>query len=372
MKHGRRRFGLILALCAALLALYLAFWPVPIRPVAWQAPLPPPTEQYPQNGRLRDLERLADGVGVGPEGLAIDTQGRLYAGYEDGRVMRFDLNGEHGEVLADTGGRPLGISVGAKGVFVADAMRGLLQIEDGGAVKVLSTGADGVPFRFVDDVDQSAADPYVYFSDASARFGYRQAMADVLEHGDSGRLLRYDLQTGETRTLLRGLHFANGVAVGPRGEYVLVSEMAAYRVLRYWIKGERAGQHEVFVDNLPGFPDNLSIDHDHGCVWLALYAPRLPQLDAMAAHPGLRTLLYRVPTFLWPKLRPRSWALSFDFNGRLLQNLQYEAPPEQIHVHPAYGPVTSVVHYGGTLYFGSVADTAIGRLAMPTAAPHAP
>lgn len=58
--------------------------------------------------------------------------------------MRFDLSGEHGELLADTGGRPLGISVGAKGVFVADANCGLLQIADGGAVKVLSRGADGI------------------------------------------------------------------------------------------------------------------------------------------------------------------------------------------------------------------------------------
>lgn len=65
MKRGRRRFGPTLGLAAALLVAYPAFWPVPIRPVAWQAPLPPPTEQYPQNGRLCDLERLADGVGIG-------------------------------------------------------------------------------------------------------------------------------------------------------------------------------------------------------------------------------------------------------------------------------------------------------------------
>src|SRR3546814_6335513 len=57
--------------------------------------------------------------------------------------MRCDEDGAHPVLLANTGGRPLGISVGDKGVFVADARRGLLQIKADGSVVVLSTGADG-------------------------------------------------------------------------------------------------------------------------------------------------------------------------------------------------------------------------------------
>ena len=33
-----RRLGAVFLACAALLALYLAAWPVPVDPVAWQAP----------------------------------------------------------------------------------------------------------------------------------------------------------------------------------------------------------------------------------------------------------------------------------------------------------------------------------------------
>ena len=39
------------------------------------------------------------------------------------------------------------------------------------------------------------------------------------------------------------LLFANGVAVGPDDAYVLVNETAAYRVMRYWLKGEKAGDN---------------------------------------------------------------------------------------------------------------------------------
>lgn len=357
-----KRFGILLVI-VAVIAAYLLFWPVPFVPVVWKPAAAPSAEAYPDNDQLRNIERLADGFGTGPEGITLDAQGQIYVGYADGRVMRFDGDGANPALLANTGGRPLGISVGSKGVFVADARKGLLQIKDDGSVVVLSTGADGIPFRFVDDVAQSPVDPYLYFTDASARFGIDQLMADVFEHGDTGRVLRYDPATGQTKTLMRGLHFANGIAVGPGASYLLVSETNEYRIWRYWLKGVKAGQQEIFADNLPGFPDNLSISGDH--VWQALYAPRKSALDAIADRPRLRKLAYRLPAFLQPKPALRSWVLSFDFNGKLVRDLQYGGDPADSDAPKPYGPITSVRELGGTLYFGSLSDNAIGRLALP-------
>lgn len=360
-----KRLGILLAV-TLVIAAYLLFWPVPFAPVVWKPAAAPPADAYPDNDQLRNIERLADGVGTGPEGIALDAKGRIYAGYADGRVMRFDSDGAHGEQLANTGGRPLGISVGDKGVFVADARKGLLQIKEDGSVVVLSTGADGQPFRFVDDVAQSPVDPYLYFTDASARFGIDQLMADVFEHGDTGRLLRYDPATGETSTLMRGLHFANGIAVGPGASYLLVSETNEYRIWRYWLKGVKAGQQEIFADNLPGFPDNLSIEG--GLVWQALYAPRKAALDALAGRPTLRKLAYRLPKFLQPKPALHSWVLAFDLNGKLVRDMQYGGDHSDADAPEPYGPITSVRQLGGSLYFGSLGDTAIGRLVLPAAA----
>ena len=66
-----------------------------VEPKAWQAPSIPKLEgQYTSNDLLENVRRLALKVGVGPESVAIDAQGFIYTGYEDGRIVRFDLQGE--------------------------------------------------------------------------------------------------------------------------------------------------------------------------------------------------------------------------------------------------------------------------------------
>lgn len=337
-------------------ATYLVVWPVPIEPRVWQAQ-PPQTLRA--TGSLAGIRRLAEQIGVGPEGIAVDAQGRLYAGFEDGRVLRFDADGGNTEQLADTGGRPLGLSVGSKDLLVADAIRGLLQVQADGRVVVLSREAEGQAFGFVDDVDQSDADPGIYFSDASTRYGIHDYMIDLLEHGDTGRLLRYNPGTGRTEVLMRGLHFANGVALGPNADYVLVAETAEYRIWRYWLKGERAGTREIFADRLPGFPDNLSFN-GRDRFWVALVVPRDPRLDEMAGRPLLRKMVYRVPEFLRPGPRLKSWVLGLDLDGKVVASLEHEGPSPK-----PYGPITSVEQRGDTLYFGSLTDSALGRISLP-------
>ena len=54
------------------------------------------------------------------------------------------------------------------------------------------------------------------------------------------------------------LCFANGVALAPDESFALVNETWNYRVLRYWLTGDKKDTWDVFIDNLPGFPDNIS------------------------------------------------------------------------------------------------------------------
>ncbi|MES0872607.1 SMP-30/gluconolactonase/LRE family protein [Sinimarinibacterium thermocellulolyticum] len=351
-----------LVLPLAALAAYLLFWPVPIAPQAWQPP-PLPTERYAPNRVLQAIERIGEGIGVGPEGLAIDAQGRLHTGYVDGRVMRMNADGSAPKLLAETGGRPLGLALAPDGgVLVADAMRGLLHIGTDGSVDVLADAADGLPFRLTDDVDRPAASRKAYFSDASSKFALPELMAEVFEHRPHGRLLEYDFDSGQVRTLLSGLYFANGVAVGPDEAYVLVTETTRYRVTRYWLKGERAGTSEVFIDNLPGFPDNISFNGSDR-FWLALYAPRTAALDALLPQPYLRRVIFRLPHWFHPEPKLHAWVLGLDLDGRIVADLQYAG-------EDTFGPVTSVKQAGDALYLGSLGDTAIGRLplsAIPTA-----
>jgi sugar lactone lactonase YvrE len=208
------------------------FWPVAISPQAWSPPQTPLlTGQYQQNSLLAKTERLslgndgvAPGTGFAPEDVALDSQGRIYAGLDDGRIMRLQADGTKPEVFSNTHGRPLGLVFDASGnLIVADAIKGLLSIASDGVVSVLTTSADGVAFGCTNDLDV-AADGTIYFTDASSKFPLTQFTADILEHGPNGRLLAYDPKTKTTRTLLSNLCFANGVAVSPDQSFVLVVE----------------------------------------------------------------------------------------------------------------------------------------------------
>ncbi|ULQ45509.1 SMP-30/gluconolactonase/LRE family protein [Flagellatimonas centrodinii] len=334
---------------------YLLFWPVPISPQAWTPPPAPPTDQglFALKQRLQAAEVLAAGQGNGPEGVAIGPDGAVYAGFDDGRVFRLGPDGTTIDVLADTGGRPLGMVMTDRGLVIADALKGLLRLEADGRLTVLSTGSDGVPFRFVDDVDVGP-DGRLYFSDASHRFAPDVLMDDFFEHSGNGRLLRYDPVSGETETLLDGLYFANGIAVGPGGDYVLVNETGRYQITRYWLQGPRAGQSELFVDNLPGFPDNISWDGE-GRFWLALYAPRDPILDRILPHPWVRKVLRRLPEAIHPAPAKHAWLMALDTDGQIV--LSAQAKGEAV-----FAPITSVERRGEWLYLGSLSYPGMARV----------
>lgn len=342
-----------------LLAAYLLLWPVPIEPQAWTPPPAPALEgPYRKNEALKGIQRLAEGVGNGPEGVSLDAQGRIYVGYVDGRVMRFSADGTGGTELANTGGRPLGtLTLPDGSLVVADAARGLLQIGADGAVKALATEADGVPFRFADDVDAARQSEMLYLTDASDKFGHHEVMEDIMEHGGNGRFLRYHVPTGRTTVLLADLNFPNGVAVGPDDTFVLVNETARYRILRYWLKGPRAGQSDVFAENLPGFPDNINFN-GRDRFWCAIYSPRVPDLDRLLPQPFLRKVVFRLPDVFQPKPARHAFALAFDLDGKVVANLQYAAAD-------AYAPITSVEEVGEWLYFGSLTEPAMGRMLNP-------
>lgn len=346
----------LIALAALALIAYLAFWPVPIDPVGWDAPAAPALEgKFASNDRLAAVRRMGVGVGIGPEDVAVDASGDIFVGYEDGRIMRFRPDGSEPALLADTGGRPLGLEFDADGrLVVCDGHRGLLRVSPDGEIEVLATEADGVPFGFTNDLD-IAPDGTIYFSDASYRFGpAMKARDDVLEHGGRGRLLRYDPASRTTTVLLEGLQFANGVALAPDGDSVLVAQTGSYDVLRYWLRGERSGTHEAFISNLPGIPDGIS-SNGRDTYWLALFTVRNPALDALSGWPRLRKVVFRLPQFLQPQPARHAFVLGLSLDGEVLHNLQHAAPD-------SFAPVTSATEARGRLYLGSLAQDAFGVL----------
>lgn len=326
-------------------------------PPAWEPPRNPGLEgPYAENRRLEVARRLPLTLGRGPEDVAFDPDGCLLTGVEDGRILRVSPPDGPAEVLARTGGRPLGVTFGPAGrLLVADSRRGLLSVGASGRIEVLADEDSGLPRSYANGV-AAGPDGTVYFTNPTERFGPDRSREALVENRPAGRLMARDARRGRVRTLLDGLAFPNGVSVDPAGRYLLVAETARYRVLRHWLVGDRAGGTEVFVDNLPGFPDGVTAADD-GLAWVALPTLRSRLLDLLQPRPLLRRLLLALVSRWTPEPDEHGFVLAFDEEGRVVHNLQ--GPGK------AYARVTNVEPRGSWLWLGSLIEDTVARVPRP-------
>lgn len=290
--------------------------------------------------------------GQGPEDVAV-LDGRLVTGVADGRLLSVSPDGGRVDVLADTGGRPLGIETLPDGrLLVCDAQRGLLRADPRtGSVEALVTTIGGEPMKFCDNA-AVAPDGTVYFTDSSRCHRLDGYQADVIERTATGRLLRRD-PSGDVQVLLDGLEFANGVALAADNSFVAVAETGAARVLRLWLTGPRCGQSDVLAAELPGLPDNLSTGTG-GRIWVALPMPRSRLLGLVQRSPRrVRTLVGRLAAAVGFVPPPKSRVLAIDGGGRTVSHVE---------CGHRYRMVTGVREYAGSLYIGSLTEHALANL----------
>jgi len=312
---------------------------------------------YAVNELLAEAMPIGDGLLNGPEDVAIDAWGRLYCGSVDGVIHRILPDGTV-EVFAETGGTPLGLEFDTHGnLIVCEPSQGLLSIDPGGTITLLTSAVEGTPITYANDVD-IALDGIIYFSDSSTKFGFHEAHLDMLEARPHGRLISYDPHTGVTQVLARDLYFANGVALSQAEDFVLVSETFRYRITRYWLQGPKAGTSEIFVDNLPGMPDGLFID-DSGTLWIAFFAQRSYLLDTLL-HPS-------------PDLKMMASFVNLeDVQGMsqpygLIVAMNEAGEPQASYHDPLgelFSETTSVTVHDGALYIGNLSGHNIGHLTL--------
>lgn len=307
------------------------------------------------NNVLQAVEKLGEGVLDRPEDTAVDSQGLIYTATQDGWIKRMHSNGSW-EDWKLVGGAPLGLTVSKSGdVLVCIPDQGLLKVSDG-QISLLASEIDGIPIRFADAVVE-ASDGTVYFSDASTKFGYGRWVLDILEAKPYGRLLKYDPITRKTTILLDGLGFANGVALSSREDYIVICETGRFRCLKHWIKGEKLGSTEIFIENLPGGPDNINLAADGRSYWIALLAIRSRTLEFVYRYGMLKHIFATYPSLL-------EW-IGFLKSGAMVVKVGEEGKPIISLEDPngkVMSVVTSAVEVGDHLYVGSLNANFLGRL----------
>ncbi len=338
---------------------YFLFWPVPISPQSWEAPQDKGyVGAFAPNDDLSGLTEINLPNGhYGPEDL-VEMNGLIYLSTQTGWILTYDPSAGTVSEFVETGGKPLGLEVFKSRLYVADAYKGLLEINAEGEIKILTNAVNGTPILYADDLDITDVGR-IYFSDASTKFGAQSAgstldgsLLEIMEHGRTGRLLSYDLVTQETKIIAEDISFSNGVAIAPDGRSAWVNETGEYRVLEISPEGRKG---EV-IDNLPGFPDNINRMPD-GTYLLGLVSRRAKPLDDFSSKPFLRKVIWRLPEYVKPAAKSYGFVVQLDSTGRVVKTWQ---DPDG-----AYPLTTGGIVVGERLYVSSLGSKTLGYRPYP-------
>jgi sugar lactone lactonase YvrE len=298
--------------------------------------------------------------GFGAEDVVLDDSGVAYTGTADGSVFAIAAGGRRIDLVARTGGRPLGLELLGDGrLLVCDGNRGLLAVHidghpDGhrdGRPAVLVGAVHGRRMRFCNNAAvHSNGD--IWFTDSSRFYGIDKWEADLVEDTRSGRLLRRSVD-GTVEVVLDGLRFGNGVALAADESFVAVAETAARRVVRHWLSGPSAGTTDTLADDLPGYPDNISRGSD-GLVWVAVASPTDPVLErVMRAPKPLRRVAWRLPAPVRPKPKRTVRVRALAADGSVVHDRAL--PADGFHM------VTGVREHHGRVWLSSLHEAAVAH-----------
>jgi sugar lactone lactonase YvrE len=284
---------------------------------------------------ILDEATPVEGQIIGAESLVLQGD-ILYTTVAGGDVLKVEQTkgealistvGRTGEPCAIANyscGRPLGMRMDAKGnLVIADAYEGIVVLnpKTGSRLSYFSMQdpIDGVTPKIPNDLDVGR-DGRIYWSDFSSDYQAHDFSLSYM--GDkTGRLIQFDPKTKKNSVLISGLFGANGVQLSEKEDYVLVNEFVKARILRYYLKGPKAGTFDVFLDGLPAHPDNIR-PNGRGGYFIALPILRSPAVEYLGPLPQLRKLLFRLQWFVLTTVSIVERTRIFD-NDRILRLKDY-------------------------------------------------
>lgn len=334
-----------------------------LHPLAWTPPNKPElTGALKGNELLSTTEWINLNGWYGPEDIAVDKQGNLYCGahisrtdFSDGRILKIDTNGKV-TVFCNTENWVTGLSFDANENLIACVPNiGLTSINKKGEMTILADkDENGNKFLIPNDVD-IASDGMIYFSNTSSKvkFNRKNVRKILFEVRPDGGLYRFNPNTKTVETLIDSSFFGNGVAVSRNDEFVLMVDLTKYRIVRFWLKGDKKGQTDIFIDNLPGLPNGVA-RRDDGSFWLGFTTRRDDLLDKFQPKPGMKKFIYGIPLWLQPKQESFGMIMQLSENGEILKTY-YDTTGKIV------SEASSVEEHNGYLYLGGDLTDHIGK-----------
>jgi len=167
-----------------------------------------------------------------------------------GIISHISADGKTKRTVAHTG-RPNGLALDEDGNLWATESRSsaLLRVTMDGEVTKISKGHRDLRFLWPNDLC-FGPDGAIYMTDSGVPLDAFEGIEppEAAYHVPvDGRVFRVDPASGACCLLDRGLRFANGIAFGPGGEYLYVSETLTGNIYRYSIiEGNPSGERQLF------------------------------------------------------------------------------------------------------------------------------
>jgi sugar lactone lactonase YvrE len=339
-----------------------------LKPLAWQPPIKPSFEGVTSlNDELATVDKIDLGGWVGAEDIIFDKDGNLYCGvhkakndFSNGKILKIDPSGKI-EIFYDAGAWVAGLHFDNQNNLIAlSHKQGLISISPQKKVTILANRDDKDRLFLIPNGLDIDSRQNMYFTNTSSESPYtiKYGRKLILEMKPSGGLYQYNPLTKEVKTLIDGTYFGNGVVVSKNESFLLMVETTKYRILKYWLKGQNAGKSEVFIDNLHGFPNGISVRED-GTFWLGFTTKRNDALDKIHPKSGMKKFVYGLPKWMQPKEDKFGMVMHLSENGTILNTF---FDPTGI----AMSEAGSVKEHNGFLYMGGDNLPYIGKYALKT------
>ncbi|KAF5481696.1 hypothetical protein F2P56_002330, partial [Juglans regia] len=152
------------------------------------------------------------------------------------------------------------------------------------------------------------------------------------------------------------------IRIGEDGVNVLATHVNGskirFRCLKYWLKGEDKGKTEIFIDNLPGGPDNINLAPD-GSFWIALLQLTSEGLEFVHTSKASKHLVATFPKLIEKVngVYRKATVVNVAVDGKIIR--RFDDPNGKV-----ISFVTAAMEFEDHLYLGSLNSNFVGKLPL--------